>query len=226
MRLRGFLNELASEYGAGITMIDLDECLFHTFAMIYVLENGKIVEKLNNQEFNTYKLKSGQSWDFREFRSAEMFNKTSIPIPQTVKRIKRMLKGIKSTRKDSRIIFLTARSDFDNKDIFLDTFRKHGISVDDIYVERAGNDKSGTVAEIKKKVVLRYLRSGQYRRCRMLDDDITNIKEFLKIEKELPEDIINKVKIKYNIPESEDFPVIQFFGLLVKKDGSLSRIKI
>ena len=226
MRLKGFLNELASEYGAGITFIDIDESLFHTFAMIYVMENGKVVKKLNNQEFNTHKLEPGQSYDFREFGSAEMFNKTSIPIPKTVKRIKRMLQGIKNKRKDSRIIFLTARSDFDNKDIFLETFRKHGISVDDTYVERAGNDKTGTVAEIKQKIVLRYLRSGIYRRVRMLDDDIKNIKVFLELEKKLPQDITNKIKVKYNIPENEYFPVIEFFGLLVKKDGSLSRIKL
>ena len=59
MRLKGYLTELASEYGKGITFIDIDETIFRTFAMIYVLdkESKEVVKKLNNQEFNTYKLK-------------------------------------------------------------------------------------------------------------------------------------------------------------------------
>jgi hypothetical protein len=58
MRLKRFMvNELASAYGKGITFIDIDETIFRTFAMINVLdkETGKVIKKLNNQEFNTYK---------------------------------------------------------------------------------------------------------------------------------------------------------------------------
>ena len=225
MRFKGFLNELASEYGAGITFIDIDDTLFNTFAMIKVIKNGKVIKKLNNQDYNTYKLEPGESFDYGEFRSAEFFNKTSIPIPQTVKRIKKMINGIKTKGSNSKIILLTARADFDDKNVFLDTFRKHGIPIDDMYVERAGNLK-GTVAGIKKKVIMGYLKTGLYRRVRIIDDDMTNVKEFLKIEKNLPQDIVDKVKQTYRIPEDEKFPVIQFFGLLVKKDGSLKRIKI
>ena len=223
MRFRGFLNELTSVYGAGITFIDIDETIFRTFAMIKVMKDGNEIKKLNNQEYNTYKLKPGENFDYGEFRDSEFFNKTSIPIPQTIKRIKKMVAGIKKKESNSKIIFLTARADFVDKEPFLNTFRKYGIPIDDIYVERAGNLK-GTVAGVKKQVIMKYLGSGQYRRVRMIDDDMTNVNEFLKIEKELPQAIIDKIKQTYNIPEDEKFPVIQFFGLLVLKNGSLKRI--
>ena len=223
MRLYNYLNELKSNYASGITFVDLDETLFHTFAEIKVLKDDSVIKSLNNQEFNTYELNPGESYDFSEFRSAELFRKTSIPIESTVKRIKRMFTNIDI--RGSEIIFLTARADFDDKHMFLNTFRDHGIPIDNIYVERAGNMNTGTTSERKKSIVLKYLSTGKYRRCRLIDDDMTNIKTFLKIEKELPQNIINKVKERYNIPDDENFPVIQFFGLLVLPNGKLKNVQ-
>jgi len=45
------------------------------------------------------------------------------------------------------------------------------------------------------------------------------------MENKLPLDIINKVKKIHNITDNESIPPIEFFGLLVKSDGSLQRIK-
>lgn len=225
MRLGKYLlNELYSQYGKGITFVDVDETIFKTFAMIKVIdkESGEVIKKLNNQEYNTYKLKDNEDFDFGEFRNAEFFRKTSIPIPQTIKRIKRMFQNI--DRRGSKIILLTARADFDNKEPFLEKFRDHGIPIDNIYVERAGNLK-GTVASVKKKVIMKYLSTGEYRRVRLIDDDMTNVKEFVKMGKEIPSAVIDKIKQIHDIPDDEKFPVIQFFGLLVKSDGSLKRIK-
>lgn len=223
MRFEKFINELSSEYGAGITFIDIDETIFSTFAKIYVMVNGIIVRKLDNQEFNTYKLQPGESFDFNEFRDAEMFRKTSIPIPKTINRIKRMFKNIKL--RNSKVIFLTARANFLNKETFLQTFREHGIPIDNIYVERAGNEKTGTTSQRKEKIVLKYLATGLYRRVRLIDDDMANIKGFLSIEKKLPQNIINKVKEKYGITGEESIKPIEFYGLLVKDNGSLVRVK-
>jgi hypothetical protein len=223
MRLEKYLlNELASDYGAGISFIDIDETIFRTFAKINVIKNGKVIQSLTNQEFNSYELQAGESFDFGEFRSAAIFDKTSIPIPKTINRIKRMLQNIEI--RDSKIILLTAREDMDNKRAFLQTFRENGIDVDRMYIERAGNLKTGTIPEKKKKIVMGYLKTGKYRRVRIIDDDIGNIKKFLSINKKIPQSIIDKVKDKHNIPDTEDFPVISFYGLLVKDDGSLKRI--
>lgn len=222
-RFKKYLVELSSEYGVGITFIDIDETIFSTFAKIYVTVNGIIIKKLNNQEFNTYELKPGESFDFREFRNAKTFNKTSIPISQTINRIKRMFKNI--GKRGSKVVFLTARADFDDKETFLQTFRKHGIPIDNIYVERAGNMKTGTTSQKKEKIVLKYLDTGLYRRVRLIDDDMANIKGFLSIEKNLPQSIINKVKEKYGITGEESIKPIEFYGLLVKDNGSLLRVK-
>lgn len=224
MRLQKFINELASEYGRGISFVDIDETIFKTFAKILVLKNGKVIKKLSNQEFNTYELKPGESFDFHEFRNAEMFLKTSIAIPKVINRIKRMFKNI--DKRGSKVILLTARSDFDKKDVFLQAFRDHGLPIDKMYVERAGNIKTGTTAKKKEDIVMKYLKTGLYRRVRLVDDDMANVKQFLSIEKKIPKSITDKVKSKYNIPEDEDFPVIQFFGLLVREDGSLQRIQL
>lgn len=242
MRLRNFLTELASEYGKGITFIDIDETIFKTFAMIHVVnkETGNLIKKLNNQEFNTYKLKPGEEFKFHEFRNAKVFKDTSIPIPKTIERIKRMFQNI--DRRGSKVILLTARANFDDKETFLSKFREVGIPIDQIYVERVGNFSESpeiykriiknkgmpkSVSDAKKKVIMDYISTGEYRRVRLIDDDMKNIKDFISIEKDVMNNdaLLNKIKEIHDIPEDENFPVIQFFGLLVKPNGSLKRIK-
>ena len=222
-RFKKFINELSSEYGAGITFIDLDDCLFKTFAKIYVMVNGIIVKKIDNQTFNTYKLQPSEVFDFREFIDAKKFRKTSIPIPQTVNRIKRIFKNIEI--RNSKVIFLTARSNFGDKNEFLNTFRDHGIPIDKIYVERAGNIKTGTVAEIKAKIVLKYLSTGLYRRVRLIDDSLENLKGFLSLKNKIPQNIIDKVKKRYGINKKESIKPIEFYALQVLSNGSLKRIE-
>lgn len=223
MRFNTYLiTELVSEYGSGITFVDIDETLFHTFAKILVRDKttGEVVRKLTNQEFNTYELKPNEEYDFHEFRSAKIFKETSIPIPKTIQRIKRMMKNI--DRRGSRIVLLTARGPFDNEKEFFSTFKKYGIPIDKIKVEFCS---FGTIAECKKRTILKYLQSGEYRRVRLIDDDISNLKAFLKLENSLPEEIIEKVKKRYHISEEENIPVIEFFALQVDPKGKLRRVK-
>ena len=224
MRLKNFINELASEYGQGLTVLDIDEVVFSTKAFVYVMKDGAIIKKLDNQEFNTYKLGKDQEFDFREFGDAELFRNTSIPIEPTIKRIKRIFKNI--DKRGSKVIMVTARGDFDNKKVFLKTFRDHGIPIDEIYIERAGNMKSGTIAQRKEKIIMKYLNTGKFRRVRLLDDSMDNIRQFLGIEKKLSQKLINKVRKIHGIEGEESIPPIQFFGLLVKEDGSLKRISL
>ena len=66
--------------GIGLTIFDIDETLFKTTANILVKKDGRVARKLNNQEFNSYKLKDGEEFDFGEFGDAEHFLKTSEPI--------------------------------------------------------------------------------------------------------------------------------------------------
>lgn len=239
MKFKNYLNELASDYGRGITFIDIDETIFKTFAKIYILnkETGEIKRKLTNQEYNTYELQPNEKLDFREFRNAETFAKTSVPIEKTIKRIKRMFQNI--NKRGSKIVLLTARGNFDDKKTFLQAFRDVGIPIDKIYVERVGNflehpeiykniiknkGMPKSIDKMKEAVIMTYLETGLYRRVRLIDDDKKNVKTFIKIKDRMPKSIIQKIKKIHNIPEDEDFPVIEFYGLLVKDDGSLKRI--
>jgi hypothetical protein len=214
-----------SKNGYGITFIDLDETLFRTFAKINVLKEGKVIRKLSNQDFNAYKLGEGESFEFSEFEDAKLFNETSIPIEKTISRIKRMIQRIKETKSFSRIIVLTARPDFLDKETFLQSFKNQGIDVNDknvFYIERAGNIKIGTIAEKKRNIVLKYLKTGIYRKCRMIDDDLANLKSFLDLEKNLPEEIIEKTRKEYAL-RIEEKP-ITFYALRVDEKGNLERL--
>ncbi|MBD3209601.1 hypothetical protein GF367_04270 [Candidatus Woesearchaeota archaeon] len=192
--------------GFGITFVDLDETLFRTYAKINVIKNGNVTKKLTNKEFNNYRRKPGESFDFGEFKDARLFKKTSKPVTKLIKRIKKMIRRIKETNSKSRIIVLTARPDMDNKEIFLEAFREQGIDVDRqdiVYIHRTAHLK-GTVAQKKQRVMQDYIEHGKYQRCRLIDDDQQNLAAL----KEL----------------AATHPGMEFYGLLAKTDGTLKRI--
>jgi hypothetical protein len=197
--MQTFSTFLAEQIGnKGLTVFDIDETLFQTFAKIKVVKNGKLVKELDNQAFNSYKLKDGEEFDFGEFKNAELFNKTSQPIRKMLAKAKAILKNAKS--KGSKVIIITARSDFDDKKKFLDTFRKYGLDIDNIHVVRAGNLGSGPSAENKKIFFKKYLNSGEYSRIRFFDDAASNLKAF------------NSLK--------DSYPGVKFEAYLVMHDGT------
>lgn len=169
----------------GLTIFDIDETLFRTTAKIQVEKDGKVIRELSNQEYNTYKLKPGESYNYGQFASAELFKKTSTPIGKMVGKMKSILK--RAIKKGSRVIVVTARANFDNKDIFLDTFRAHGIDIDSAYVERAGNLNLGSAAKNKRFVFHKYLKSGDYKRIRLFDDSRQNLNSFMSLAKQYPD---------------------------------------
>ena len=153
--MKNFITYLEEAQGKGLTIFDIDETMFITRAKVHVVKNGKVIKKLDNQEFNTYKKKPGEDYDFGEFKNAEVFNRTSTPIARMINKVKVILKN--ATKAGSKVIIVTARPNFDNKKIFLDTFRKQGIDIDKIYVERAGNLGSGPAADNKRVIFKKYL---------------------------------------------------------------------
>jgi hypothetical protein len=193
-----FLNENTNR---SLTIFDIDETLFKTNARIHVVKDGEVVRSLDNQEFNDYKLKSGESFDFHEFRSAKIFQQTSTPIAKMIGKMKAMMRNI--VRKGSRVIIVTARADFDNKEVFLDTFRAHGIDINSAYVERAGNLDLGSPAKNKRFVFHKYLKSGDYYKVRFFDDSKSNLNMFMALQKQ--------------------YPNVIFEGWFVKHDGSVKK---
>ena len=201
--MKNFITYLEEAQGKGLTIFDIDETMFITKAKVHVVKNGKVIKKLDNQEFNTYKKKPGEDYDFGEFKNAEVFNRTSTPIARMINKVKVILKN--ATKAGSRVIIVTARPNFDNKKTFLDTFRKQGIDIDKIYVERAGNLGGGPAAENKRVIFKKYLNQNIYKRIRLFDDARSNLKVFLSLQK--------------------DYPDVSFEAFLAKSNGSVSRVR-
>jgi len=201
--MKNFKTYLEEAEGKGLTIFDIDETMFITKAKVKVVKNGKVIKKLNNQEFNTYKKKNGETYDFGEFKNAEVFKRTSTPIARMINKVKAILKN--ATRAGSKVIIVTARPNFDNKKTFLDTFRKQGIDIDKIYVERAGNLGSGPAANNKKVIFKKYLDQKIYKRIRLFDDAMSNLKMFLSLKK--------------------DYPTVSLEAFLAKENGSVSRVR-
>lgn len=172
-----------------LNVFDIDDTLFRSESKVVIKKDGKAVRELENSaEFKTYKLKPGESHDFEQFGSASIFKKTAVPIDKMFRRAQSTVS--KQSHEDKTII-ITARSDFDDKEMFLQKFRDHGFPIDQVYVERAGNlekYKKGTKTHITKGVVLKkYLSTGNYDRIRMWDDTESNLNILLKISSLYPD---------------------------------------
>lgn len=200
-----YLKEEQEYQNGGLTIFDIDDTLFHTTAKIAVIKNGKKVKDLTNQEYNTYKLGDGESFDYDQFKDAEKFNMESKPIVRMLDKAKIILKNSEKNP-NSRVIVVTARSDFDNKDLFLNTFRKHGFDIDKVRVERAGKINDIHDVAFKKVVIIRnYINTKKFKRVRLFDDSMANLKAFLKLQTE--------------------FPMVKFEAYFANHDGTVKTIK-
>ena len=204
--MKKFLEYILEENEQGsLTVFDIDDTLFHTTAQIAVIKDGETIKKLTNQEYNTYNLEKGETFDFTEFRDADKFYRESKPITRMMEKAKAILSNsLKNTL--NKVIIVTARANFDNKDKFLATFRKHGFDIDRVRVERAGNIDDIHVGADRKYIIIRnYLRASNYTKVQLFDDAMANLKVFLKLQTE--------------------FPGPKFEAYFVKPDGSIKTVK-
>jgi len=188
--------------GMGLTVFDIDETLFQPQVLIHVKKDGKTVRKITNQEYNEYKLGDGETFDYGEFRNAKVFHDTSIPIWTMINKAKAIIKN--AVNAGSKVIIVTARANFDDKQTFLNTFRRYGIDIDNVYVERAGNLNLGSAAKNKRFIFHKYLRSGKFERVRFFDDAMSNLTMFKALAKQ--------------------YPNVSFEAYHVKQDGSIKKV--
>jgi hypothetical protein len=189
-----------------LNVFDIDDTLFKTSSKISIVKDGKVVRELNSGEFNTYKLKTGEKYDFSQFRSGKHFYATSQPIDTIIKRAQR---AVGSETENCKTIIITARSDLSDKDQFLQKFRDHGFPIDQVYVERAGNlqklQPSAKTHITKGAILLRYIKTGRFDKIRMWDDSEPNLEILLKI--------------------GEKYPDIAIEAYLVDEEGNTSRYR-
>jgi len=173
-----------SDQLGNLSVWDIDETLFVTKAKVHVIKNGKRVASLSNKEYNTYRLKKGESYDFTEFKDAKLFNRTSVPIQRAIDKAAKTLRAY-SNMPNSKVIVLTARSDFDDPHTFLNTFEKYGLNMRQVHVHRAGN-LGLPAAEAKRIFIKQYLDTGRFKSVSLFDDDTRNLDVFLSLRKEFP----------------------------------------
>jgi len=171
----------------GLHMFDMDDTLFHTSDKIHVKNKfGNTVQTLSNQEFNTHKLPKDHSYDFSEFKNADKFHKEGEPIHPMINKLKAIQKNVEK-KTGSKVIINTARSDFDKQGKFANKFKKHGIDINKVHVERAGNIPGDEPPSEKKvKVVRKYLDNHPYNHVTLYDDSKQNLSRLLKMKKEYP----------------------------------------
>lgn len=189
---------------ASLTIFDIDDTLFMTDTYVHVIKGGKRIKSLTPAEFNVYKVRNGESLDFSDFRSADVFAKTAKPIATVFKTAKSIISRF-SAFANKKIVIVTARGDLDDKHVFLDTFKKYGFDIDKVHVHRAGNVGGASSAENKKVVIRGLIKGGNYEMVRLFDDAKSNLDALHDLETE--------------------FPNIKFETFFVAHNGSISRYK-
>ncbi len=201
--MKKFNEFLAERAGKGLTIFDIDDTLFVSKARVIVKNtNTGQTKPLTPMEFNSYKLRKNEEFDFGEFKSSKIFYQTATPIGRMVQKAKAIIKN--ATKKGSKVIVVTARSNMDDKNLFIKTFESHGIPMKNVYVERAGNIKGPSSASNKKVIFRKYLKTGEYARIRLFDDHKENLQALLDLKKE--------------------FPTVEMFAFLADIKGSIKRI--
>ena len=154
---------------------DMDETLFghdHSKVNVHVHnEKGERTQSLSNQEFNTHKLPKGHSYNFDEFRSSKVFEKSAKPLKKMIKH----LHNKKARGHDVHIV--TARSDMDDQPAFAKHLSKYGININPgekgeghVHVHRTGNLEGSDVGAKKRDTLQGLAQKHGYKKIHMYDD--------------------------------------------------------
>jgi hypothetical protein len=165
-----------------LVIFDIDDTLVKTDTKVNVVKDGKVIKKLNSHDFTHYQLEPGEEFDFGAFRDAKEFFTKAKPILPMISKLKHDIAT------GNKVIMVTARSDFNDRDLFLDTFKRFGIDMSKVHVYRAGNIKDKLPTEVKKKVIIRkVLDTNDYNKAIMYDDALPNLDLFLSLKDEHPD---------------------------------------
>ena len=164
-----------------LVIFDIDDTLVHTQTKVRVIQDGKVVKELNSHDFTHYKLQPDEEFDFENFRNAQEFFNNSKPIIPMMNQLKQDIAT------GNKVVMVTARADFDDRELFLNTFRKYGVDMGKVHVYRAGNMTQKVQTEEKKKIIIRnLLDKGNYTKAIMYDDAVPNLTSFVELKDEYP----------------------------------------
>lgn len=159
-----------------LLIFDVDDTLINTTAMIWVMNKNGLVKKITNSEYNTYKRKPGEWFDYREFDDPRILQKeTFTKYWKTLKR---------EYHKGTHISLITARSiGMEIRDFFI----KNGIDIKPELVFAVGDEDyqfKGTIQEKKAKTIKLLSKLG-YDTFVFFDDNEENLRAAKKLERQL-----------------------------------------
>lgn len=158
-----------------ILLFDVDDTLIRSDIKVYVRKDGDIVKKLSSAEYNTYRLKPGEYFDYTEFTDEELLNKKSVFLKywDTLKR---------EYAKGTHIGIITARK---GQDMFYRFFKNNGIDIKQELVFAINDPKirlhGETIEERKAEVIKRLVKWG-YTTFVFFDDNEENLRTAKKLE--------------------------------------------
>jgi hypothetical protein len=165
-----------------LVIFDIDDTLVHTQTKVHVVKDGRVIKSLNSHDFTHYKLQPDEQFDFGDFANAQEFFNNAKPIIPMLNQLKHDINT------GNKVVMVTARADFDDRELFLDTFRKYGVDMGKVHVYRAGNMQGKMQTEEKKKIIIReLLNKGNYTKAIMYDDAVPNLESFVELKDEYPD---------------------------------------
>lgn len=175
-----------------LNIFDIDHTLFKTYCDVHVNERGthKRLLTLEHHELPNYRLKPNEYFDWSEYTSSKQFMDAE-PIDSILEEAKKI---VSEQSRKSKSIIITARSDMDDRDLFLEKFRRHGFPIDDVFVERAGNlheNINRTIGspspDLMKAVILKtYLDKTTFDKVCIWEDSDKNLKTLIKVISKYP----------------------------------------
>ena len=164
-----FVNELMihGKSSDKVLVFDVDDTLIKSNAKVYVRKNGKIIKKLNTQEYNTYKPKPNEEFTYEEFGDLNKMLEADItPYFKTMER---------EYNKGVHISILTARA---NKKLIHEFFiQKSNIDINPKLIFTVGDDMSDLSVSEKKAKCIRTLVEYGYKTLIFFDDNVENLNE-------------------------------------------------
>jgi hydroxymethylpyrimidine pyrophosphatase-like HAD family hydrolase len=182
--MKSFKNFLIEGRNSKLAIFDMDETLLthdHRHLKVHVRDsNGKLVTSLTNQEFNKHKLKPGERYDFKHFKSARVLEKSSRPIKPMIDKLNNLKKRGYKTE------IVTARQDLDDKHKVIKHLKKLGIDIITTHMRRAGNIEGTSTGDRKRKVISDLIKKNRYKEVHFYDDDVKNHEHFAKLKHDHP----------------------------------------
>ena len=159
-------NSIRGNQSTRILLFDVDDTLIHTSAQIWIKSPDGSEHSISNQEFNDYKAKPGEEFDFREFNSQKILD-NDIPTKYLNTLKKEYAKG-------THIGIITARSDCSLIKKFL---LKKGIDIKTELVFAVNDPQLGLEGSIqeKKAQIIDHLIKAGYETLVFFDDNEGNL---------------------------------------------------